>query len=442
MIQTVRQKDRDAVIQALRAGVVPRTAQHLIQVGRKAEIEAMLVDLDRIIDGGSTIRFVIGEYGAGKTFFLNLVRSLAMEKGIVTSNADLTPDKRLHATAGYAKALYMELMRNVSTRTKPEGGAMSAIVERFISGALGEAEETKKNTTDVIKEKLSGITELVNGYDFAHVINVYWEAYDKGDDQRKADAIRWLRGEWSTKSDARKALGVRTIVDDSTWYDQIKLFARFVRIAGYSGFIVCLDEMVNIYKLANKQARSSNYEQILRIVNDTLQGNAVGLGFLMGGTPEFQLDTRRGLFSYDALRRRLGENQFAKQQGMVDFSGPVMRLSSLSQEDFYVLLEKLRLVYAYGDESKTLLPHAAIETFMKHCAKQLGNDYFRTPGTTITAFINLLAVIEQNKSAAWEKLLGLAVIKNDSATLGVPAARAISANSTSNLSCDDELRDV
>ena len=413
MVETVRLKDRDAVIQSLRAGVVPRTAQHLIQVGRKLEIEAILQDIDRIIDGGSSIRFVIGEYGSGKTFFLNLVRSIAMEKSIVCASADLTPDKRLHATGGYAKALYMELMRNLSTRTKPEGGAMANVVERFIQTARGEAKDSGEAVSVVIQNKLAKLTELVNGYDFAEVINAYWEAYDNGDDTRKQDAVRWLRGEFTTKTDARKALGIRTIIDDSTWYDQLKLFARFTRLAGYSGFIVCLDEMVNIYKLSNQKARCSNYEQILRIVNDTLQGSAGGLGFLMGGTPEFQLDMRRGMFSYDALRRRLGENAFAKQHGLVDFRGPVIRLSSLSQEDFYVLLDKIRLVYAYGDETKTLLPQSAIEKFMKHCAKRLGDEYFRTPGTTITSFINLLAVLEQNVGSDWRDLLGQIELKRD-----------------------------
>jgi hypothetical protein len=412
-MDTIRIKDRDAVIQSLRAGVVPRMAQHLIQVGRKLEIESIIKDIECIADGGAAIKFVIGEYGAGKTFFLNLVRSIAMEKGIVTANADLTPEKRLHSSGGQAKSLFMELMRNVATRTKPEGGAMPAIVERFISTAKSESKERGVAASLIIKEKLEQITELVNGYDFAEVIASYADADDKCDDVRKNDAVRWLRGEFSTKTDARKALGVRTIVDDTTWYDQLKLFARFVRLAGYKGFIICLDEMVNIYKLNSKQARASNYEQILRIVNDTLQGNAVGLGFVLGGTPDFQLDTRRGMFSYDALRRRLGENSFAKQQGFVDFSGPVIRLASLTNEDFYLLLEKIRLVYAFGDESKTLIPIEAIEVFMKHCAKQLGNEYFRTPGTTITSFINLLSVIEQNKTADWKKLLGAIEIAKD-----------------------------
>jgi hypothetical protein len=413
MPDLIKLKDRDAVIQSLRAGVVPRTAQHLIQVGRKLEIEAVLQDIERIIEGGSSIRFVIGEYGSGKTFFLNLVRSIAMEKGIVCANADLTPDKRLHATGGYAKALFMELMRNLSTRTKPEGGAMTNVVERFITASYGEAKESGASVSALIQGKLSKLTELVNGYDFAEVINIYWEAYDKGDDARKQEAVRWLRGEFSAKTDARMALGVRTIVDDATWYDQLKLFARFTRLAGYSGLIVCLDEMVNIYKLPSQRTRSSNYEQILRIVNDTLQGSAVGLGFFLGGTPDFQLDTRRGMFSYDALRRRLGENSFAKQQGLVDFSGPVIRLSSLRQEDFYVLLDKIRLVYVYGDEEKALVPKEAITAFMTHCAKRLGNEYFRTPGTTITSFINLLAVLEQNPQSDWRTLLGQVEIVKD-----------------------------
>jgi hypothetical protein len=416
MNEPIRLKDRDAVIQSLRAGVVPRTAQHLIQVGRKLEIEAMLKDIERVADGGSAVKFVIGEYGAGKTFFLNLVRAVAMEKGIVTANADLTPEKRLHATGGHAKALYMELMRNLSTRTKPDGGAMTAVVERFISNVRTEAKINNRETSVIIQEKLQKLSELVNGYDFAEVISIYSDAFDKGDDVKKNDAVRWLRGEFSTKTDARRALGVRTIVDDSTWYDQLKLFACFLRLSGYKGLIICLDEMVNSYKLNNKQARGSNYEQILRIVNDTLQGSAAGLGFVMGGTPDFQLDTRRGMFSYDALRRRLGENTFAKKEGFVDFTGPVIRLSALTHEDFYLLLEKIRFVYAFGDESKALVPLESIEAFMRHSAKQLGNDFFRTPGTTITAFINLLSVIEQNSGADWKKLLGkIDIAKDDGA---------------------------
>ena len=403
--QEIRQRDRDAVIQSLRAGVVPRTAQHLIQVGRKREIEAMLLDIERILNGGSSIRFIIGEYGSGKTFFLNLVRAIAMEKGIVTASADLNPDKRIHSTGGHAKALYMELMRNLSTRTKREGGAMDGIVEKFIATAKAEATATSQSVSDIIRTKLSKIMELVNGYDFADVIAAYYKGYKEGNEQLKNDAVRWLRGEFSTKTDARNALGVRTIVDDSSYYDQLKLFAQFVRLAGYSGFFVCLDEMVNIYKLANTQARNSNYEQILRIVNDSLQGNTVGLGFIMGGTPEFHLDTRRGMYSYDALRRRLPQNTFA-QEGLVDFSSPVIRLSSLTPEDFYLLLDKIRLVYAYGIQEKTLVPQEAIQAFMEHCSERLGESYFRTPGTAITSFINLLAVLEQNSGADWRRLLG------------------------------------
>lgn len=409
---TIRPKDRDAIIQSMRAGVVPRAGQHLIQVGRKNELETLVNDMNRLADGGSSIRFVIGEYGAGKTFFLNLIRSVAMEKKFITSNADLNPDRRLHATGGQARSLYAELMRNISTRTKPEGGAMTGIVERFIATAKAEAGAADKSTEVVIREKLEQLTEMVNGFDFADVIAAYYRGFEEGNDALKSDAIKWLRGEFTTKTDARQALGVRTIVDDASFYDQLKLFARFVRLAGYSGFLVCLDELVNLYKLANTQARNANYEQILRILNDSLQGSAVGLGFILGGTPEFLMDTRRGLYSYPALQSRLAENTFAKA-GLVDYSGPVVRLSSLAPEDFYVLLLKLRDVYAFGDPAKFLLPDEAIAPFMEHCAKRIGDMYFRTPRTTITAFINLLAVLEQNPGTDWHDLLGVLEVAPD-----------------------------
>lgn len=410
----IRARDRDAVIQSLRAGVVPRAGQHLIQVGRKAEIETLVSDLDRIADGGSTIRFVIGEYGAGKTFFLNLIRAVAMEKKLVTANADLNPDRRLHATGGQARSLYAELMRNLSTRTKPEGGAMAGIVERFITTAKSEALAQGSSTEEIIRQKLEHLTELVNGFDFADVIAAYCRGFEEGNETLKSDAIRWLRGEFNTKTEARQALGVRAIVDDASFYDQLKLFARFVRLAGYAGFVVCLDELVNLYKLANTAARNANYEQILRILNDSLQGTAGGLGFILGGTPEFLLDTRRGLFSYPALQSRLAENTFAVA-GLVDYSGPVLRLASLTPEDFYVLLHNLRHVYASGVVDHYLLPDEALHAFMAHCERRLGDSFFRTPRTTITAFVNLLAVLEQNPGASWQQLLGQVQVSPDTA---------------------------
>lgn len=409
---TIRPKDRDAVLQSLRAGVVPRAGQHLIQVGRVRELEALLQDIERVADGGSSFRIVVGEYGAGKTFFLNLVRAIALEKKLVTVHADLNPDRRLHASGGQARSLYAELAKNMATRTKPDGGALAGVVEKFIGQAKTEAKASGRASEDVIRAQLNQLTEMVNGYDFADVIAAYCRGFDEGNEKLKGDAIRWLRGEFTTRTDARNALGVRTIIDDATVYDQLKLLGRFVRLAGYAGLMVCLDELVNLYKLSNVQARNANYEQLLRILNDALQGSAEGLGFVLGGTPEFLLDTKRGLYSYSALQSRLAENTFAVD-GLVDYSGPVIRLSSLRQEEFYVLLEKIRDVYAFGDPAKYPIPDEAIPAFMQHCAERLGDAYFRTPRTTITAFINLLAVLEQNPSAQWRDLIGALDVPRD-----------------------------
>ncbi|WP_415859045.1 ATP-binding protein [Burkholderia pyrrocinia] len=375
-------------------------------------LDALIQDIARVADGGSSFRVVIGEYGAGKTFFLNLVRAIALEKKLVTVHADLNPDRRLHASGGQARSLYAELAKNISTRTKADGGAMAAIVEKFIGQAKTEAKAAGRTSEEVIRAQLNQLTEMVNGYDFADVIAAYCRGFEEGNEQLKGDAVRWLRGEFTTKTDARAALGVRTIIDDASVYDQLKLMARFVRLAGYSGLLVCLDELVNLYKLANVQARNANYEQILRILNDSLQGSAEGLGFVLGGTPEFLLDSKRGLYSYTALQSRLAENTFATS-GFVDYTGPVIRLASLTPEDFYVLLDKIRLVHAFGDEAKAQLPAEAIPAFMAHCAMRLGDQYFRTPRTTITAFINLLAVLEQNPAAEWQQLIGALEVEKD-----------------------------
>lgn len=413
MAESIKPKERDSIVQALTAGVVPRLGLRHVQVGRAREIEALLKDVERLAEDGSFIRLVIGEYGSGKTFFLNLVRLIALEKGLVVVNADLGPDRRLHATGGQARSLYSELLRNMATRTRPEGGALASVVERFVSQAHEDAVTAGKSVESVIKGRLAPLEELVSGYDFASVLTEYWKGSDDDNDEKKSAALRWLRGEWATKTEARLSLGVvRAIIDDAGMYDYLKLMARFVKMAGYKGMLVVLDEMVNLYKLQNAPARNANYEQILRVLNDVLQGSASGIGFVMGGTPEFLMDTRRGLYSYPALQSRLAENAFARD-GLIDLSGPVVRLQSLSREDLFVLLGNIRNVFAGGDATKHLVPDEALIAFMQHCSKHIGDAFFRTPRTTAKAFVNLLAVIEQNPGADWRKMIDGTRIEKD-----------------------------
>lgn len=403
--KAIKPRERDTIIQALSAGVVPRIGLPYIQVGRAAEIAALLRDIDRIADGGAAVRFIIGEYGAGKTFFANLVRLIALERKCVTVHADLAPDRRIHASAGQARALYSEAVRNMATRTKPEGGALSAVVERLVTDAVKEAGERSTPVETVIDEKLAPIQEFVGGYDFATVLKAYWRGSENADENLKVAALRWLRGEYSTKTEARQHLGVRTIVDDDNVYDALKSLACLTKVAGYAGLVVMFDEMVNLYKLQSSQARNQNFEQILRIVNDALQGNTANIGFMMCGTPEFLFDTRRGLFSYEALQSRLSENRFA-QGALVDLSGPVIKLQSLTPEDLLVLLSNIRTVFAGGDPAKHLVPDEALTAFMDHCDKRIGEAYFRTPRTTVKAFVQMVAVLEQNPGTEWRQLLG------------------------------------
>ena len=422
---TIKRRDRDAIMSALRAGVVPKLGLRHIQVGRSREIEEMVRDLEFNCSGGASIRFIIGEFGSGKTFFLNLVRLVALEKGIVVLSADLSPVRRLHATGGQARSLYAEMARNTATRTKPNGGAMSAVVQRFATQVVNKSKENREPPEHVIREQLAHLQELTGGYDFAEVVARYWEGFDTGNERLCSDALRWLRAEYSTRTEARKALGVRTIIDDANVYDRLKLFSLFVREAGYKGLLISLDEMVNIHKLTSSQARKGNYEQILRILNDVLQGNTGHISFIMAGTPEFLMDPRRGLYSYDALQTRLVENPFARD-GLIDTSGPVIRLTNLTQEDVFVLLSNIRRV-VQGDSPS--LPDSALKSFMAHCSKRIGDAYFRTPRDTIKAFVNLLSVLEQNPGADWQAVIGEVVLSEDG-RIG-----------SSNDELDDELAD-
>jgi hypothetical protein len=413
MEKRIRAKEKDAIIQSLKAGVTPKIGIQHIQVGRINEIKAIHRDIKRISEGGAAFRLIIGDYGSGKTFFLSVVRSIALEMKLVTVNADLSPDRRIHATSGQARNLYSELMKSLATRNKPDGNALPSVVERFITQARKEADNASENVSTIIHKKLSSLTELVGGYDFAKVIDAYWRGHEQDNEELKTNAIRWLRAEYTTKTDARKDLDVRTIISDNSFYDALKIMSLFVRQAGYEGLLVNLDEMVNLYKLSSTQARTSNYEQILRILNDCLQGSAENIGFLLGGTPEFLLDPRKGLYSYEALQSRLAENSFAQRAGVIDYSSPALHLASLTPEELFILLRNLRHVFSGGDTSKYLIPDDALKSFLIHCSQTIGDAYFRTPRNTIKAFLDMLAVLEQNPSMQWSQLVQAVAIDEE-----------------------------
>lgn len=404
----IKERERAAILSSLGAGVVPAIGLHNIQVGRKAELTALLDDLQRVEQGGAAVRFIVGRYGAGKSFFLNLVRMVALERKFVMASADVTTDRRLNGAGGEARALFSELAKNLATRSKPDGGALTSLVERWVGDLAHEVKTAGGDDAAVEKrvvEALKPLQDLVSGYDFANVLGAYWRGYVQHDQPLQDAAIRWLRAEYTTKTDARRDLGVRSIIDDDSFYDYLKLLAAFTRIAGYRGLVVGIDELVVLsHRLNHKVARERNYEAILRIVNDCLQGGVSGLGFLFGATDACLNDRRRGLFSYEALATRLAPNRFATA-GAIDLSGPVVTLQNLSPEDCYVLLRNVRRVHARGENENRFLPDEGIEAYLADCQRRMGAEWFQTPRETIKDFVGLLNVLEQNPTADWRTLL-------------------------------------
>lgn len=404
----VREKDRHAILQALRAGVVPRVGLHHVQVGRKSEVSAILSDLDRTKEGAAAIRFVVGAFGAGKSFFLNLVGTLALEKGFLLARADITVDRRLHGSQGQARSLVSELMKNLSSKARPDGGALGGVIERWIGEVSHEVEGRGGDAAAVEREiiqRLKPLHELVGGFDFASVLGRYYRAQHEGNNERAEAALQWLRAEFGTKTAARERLGVREIIDDSELYDYLKLWAKFARIAGYNGLLVGIDELVVLsHRLSHTKAREANFETILRILNDCLQGNVEGLMILFCGTQECLEDRRRGLYSYEALASRLAPNEFAKG-GAADLLGPVIRLPPLTREDLFVLLHRIRNVHAMGDPAKHMIPDEGLAAYLEYCSRILGAEYFRTPRDAVTRFTGLLSILENDPARDWRAAL-------------------------------------
>lgn len=387
------------IINSLKGGVVPRIGLPYITVGREREIQALLHDLDLVADGGASFRFLVGRYGAGKSFLLQTIRTHAMGNDFVVADADLSPERRLQGGQGQGLATYRELIRNLSTKTRPEGGALALVLDRWVA-ALREQPDAEA----ALAAQLSPIQELVCGFDFTQVLRLYYRASLEGDDEARAGVVKWLRGEFRTKTEARGELGVNACITDDTWYEYLKLFAQFLVGAGYRGLVVLIDELVNLYKIPNATSRQYNYEKILTMYNDTLQGKAHHLGIIMGGTPQSIEDRRRGVFSYEALRSRLTQGRFASA-GLADMLAPVIHLEPLTYEELLVLIEKLADIHAgYFGYERTLTEEQLV-SFLKVEFGRVGADTHLTPREVIRDFIELLDIVCQNPGADVDALL-------------------------------------
>lgn len=411
---TIPKRIASAVINSLKGGVVPRIGLPYITVGRETEINALLHDVNIIAEGGASFRFIVGKYGSGKSFLLQTIRNYAMDRNFAVADADLSPERRLQGTKGQGLATYKELIRNLSTKTRPEGGALMLILDRWISNIQSETAVQSGLSPDdpafsklveqKIFEVIGSLNEMVHGFDFAKLLTRYYQSYLSGDDETKTKVVKWFRGEYTNKTEARAELGVNIVISDDDWYEYIKLFAVFLKKAGYNGLLVLVDELVNIYKIPNSITRQYNYEKILTMYNDTLQGKAQYLGIIMCGTPQCIEDTRRGVYSYEALRSRLAEGRFGRE-GVKDMLAPVIRLSPLTYEEMLVLIEKLAEIHADLFSYAQTVTEEDMVNFIKIEYGRIGADTNITPREVIRDFIELLNIVCQNPEIQIGELL-------------------------------------
>ena len=432
------------IINSLKGGVVPRVGLPYITVGRDREVAALLHDLDLVADGGASFRFLVGRYGSGKSFLLQTIRNHAMGRGFVVADADLSPERRLQGTGGQGLATYRELIRNLSTKTRPEGGALNLVLDRWVSNVQsqvtledGLAPEDPA-FADAMERRIMGtmasVQELVHGYDFARLLTMYWRAHLEGDDETKANVTKWFRGEYRNKTEARHELGVGIVIGDDDWYDYLKILATFLVGAGYKGLVILLDEMVNLYKIPNAVSRQYNYEKVLTMYNDTLQGKAHHLGISMSGTPQAVEDRRRGLYSYEALRSRLTQGRFS-QDGLVDMLAPVIRLEPLTHEELLVLVEKLADIHAGLFRYQRTITQDELVRFLETEYGRVGADTHLTPREVIRDFVEMLDILSQNPGVTVEQLLGSeqftspvkAPVERDTASFAAPGGGQVPA---------------
>lgn len=417
MINNIKPKEATSVINSLIGGVVPKIGVQHITVGRSEEINAVVAALEDVKNGHSMVKFWIGDFGSGKSFMLHLLNTVALKQKFVVANADFTPDNRLYSNDGKGLALYAAIMDNVAIQTKPEGGALPTLLEKWIEQIITKTATENTISLTAIRHAqylpliqnnmMKTINEMtdVGGFDFGMVVMKYYEGYIKDNEQLRRNALKWLKGEYRTKTEAKQDLGVREIIHDLNYYDMLKNFCKLFVSMGYSGFMINLDEAINLYKISTSVMREKNYEKILAIYNDCFQGKVANLFINFAGTKEVLENERRGFFSYNALKSRLQTNKFETAE-IRDFAQPVIRLMPLNHNEIFVLLKKLKAIFDYNYKTEIAIADNEIHKFMEELFNKPGASEFLTPREVIRDFLNILNIIRQNPSIDKNKLFG------------------------------------
>lgn len=423
-IQKIPKRVLNSLLLSVSAGVVPRVGAPYIAIGRRDEISALLSDLEQVNEGGGTMRFIIGRYGSGKSFLMQLIRGYALERNFITADADLSPERRLYGASGSGVATYRELIKNMASKSSPDGGALPKMIARWIElmradivaeGISPETELFSARLNALVTEKLRDVEFMVGGFDFSRVITEYYKAYVEGNDEKRSACLRWLRGEFASKTEARAALGfpVSVIIDDDNWYDFIKVWAILVRFIGYRGLVVFIDECVNLYKISHRVSRENNYEKILSMFNDTLQGRASGLGLILGGTPQFMDDSRRGLFSYEALKSRLCDSRYSLDE-FKNYVGPVIRLKRLTDDELFALISRITKLYSVNYGTEPRISEEEMVRFLEISLSRAGADQMITPREMLRDYMTVLNILMQNENVSFEQIINKALSSGES----------------------------
>lgn len=414
MESEITRSEAEAILTSMVYGVVPRMGLRHINVGHEEEIKALLKDLDRVKNGDAAFRFIVGRNGSGKSFILQTIRNNAMEKGFVVIDADLSPERRLTGSKKQGLNTYIELLQNCSTLARPSGGALESVLQQWIISLqrdVAAKENLKQNDPQLIskvsariREDLRSLTEMSHGFAFTLVLDAYWRGMKTRNDNLKDAALRWLRGEFMTRTDARQYFPVDILINDENWYEFLKLFARFTRLARFNGLIIIFDECINLYKIPHKISRQNNYEKILLMYNDCMQGKAKDIGIIMSGTEQFIYDEARGLYSYEALRTRLMKSRCVYKD-YVDYRAPVILLKRISSEELLVLLERLCKIHAFYYGYSRELTSDNLKSFLNIANSKLGSDEFLTIREVAKSFLEILNILEQRPNVSFDNIL-------------------------------------
>lgn len=381
----------ESIINALKNGNVPPEGVGEICVGRERELEEFDKIFSKVKDGAAVTRFLNGEFGSGKSFFLKLLEERALADNFVVAKVTLSRDVPFNKF----EVVYRSIVASLRCKT---GTSLEHIIEKWTTQlrmmALRETTDPYQQERIVIDNINNDLKEVrKHATTFAAAIENYYKLSARGDQETAKYAMAWLSGEKNIPYTIKRQFGVKGDIDRENAFKYLEALSSFLMALKYSGLIILIDEAEHIMTLHTKKLRDTAYDYMRFIYDECSLGRFHNTLFIFAGTPEFFEDPKMGVPSYTALNERIED---VLNTEFKDLRKPIIRLDGFKKDNLMELSDRLISMHEEVYEWEAKPVRESLDGIIaRHEANAELTGYI-SPRNFVKSFISVLDVVQQN----------------------------------------------